>query len=73
MKVVFAAASNPNFTSGVDQAFQGHRICDQGAKWLNGAQIDILAQQSRQTSFHPNTDGQHAYAISFERVITRIG
>jgi hypothetical protein len=73
VKVVFAGATDPAFSSGVDQAFSGHRICDKGSKWLNGAQIDTLGMQPRQTSFHPNVPGQHAYATSFERVIPRIG
>ena len=60
------------YADGVDEAFNFHRLCDSRPAWINGAQIDTGALQPRQTSFHPKTQGQHAYALAFEAAIATL-
>lgn len=51
----------------VDEAFEGHRLCETASR-LNGAQIEYDGLPGpKQTSFHPNVGGQHAYANSVKR------
>jgi hypothetical protein len=42
--------------------FTGHRLCS-GSRWFNGAELTfIVPPRPKQVSFHPNAQGQDAYA-----------
>jgi lysophospholipase L1-like esterase len=49
--------------------FSGHSLCDRGDSWINGVQIDTRHRTRKQTSFHPNYNGQRAYAGVVVRAI----
>ena len=59
----------------VSPAFNNHRICS-GARWFNGVEFpgpfkSGLMPKAAQTSFHPNRQGQEAYASAVVPVATR--
>jgi lysophospholipase L1-like esterase len=49
--------------------FANHGLCDRDTSYINGLQIDTIHETYKQTSFHPNYNGQRAYARA---VIQRI-
>ena len=48
-----------------DPAFHGHRLCDSGSSYLNGALFKGVKTSPIDQSFHPNIAGQQAYSEAF--------
>ncbi|WP_432887872.1 lectin-like domain-containing protein [Kribbella sp. CA-245084] len=54
-----------------DRYFHSHRLCDANDNWINGAIFNGSNHHPDRRSFHPNTDGQFAYAKAFLAVIPK--
>ena len=54
----------------VAEAFAGHEVCGNGGEWINGLSLDGFGKSDR--SFHPNRDGQRAYARTIEEYFERL-
>ena len=53
----------------VDQQFHGHRLCDSNTPFLNGVILHGDLTKPDQRSFHPNMDGQNAYARAIKATL----
>jgi hypothetical protein len=57
---------NADGTGGARQTFNQHGLCDDSASYINPLFLDSAHASPFQTSFHPNLNGQVAYARAFE-------